>query len=140
MTLYPTSVFFLDLLVLVGATITDPAQWPGLNNLPTCVQNIFEDCSFDCSNGGGCIPCYVGCGDWTCTCNQFAAAISAASSVAATGCSNSQADIAFATSIVNGFCAQLLATPSPTGPAAPSTLAPTSVPTGTTDTSNGGMK
>jgi hypothetical protein len=95
---------------------------------------------FDCFYGGGCIPCYVGCGDWTCACNQFAAAISAASSVAATGCSTSQADIASATSIVNGFCAQLLATP--TGPTAP-TLAPTSVPTVATssgDNSGGGMK
>jgi len=130
------------LLVLVGATISDPAQWPGLNDLPNCVQNVFSGCLYDCSYGGGCIPCYVGCGDWKCACNQFAAAISAASSVAATGCSTSKADIAAATSIVNGFCGQLLATP--TGPTAP-TLAPTltSVPTasstsaGNTNTSGG---
>jgi len=122
-------ILFLRLLVLqvVGATITDPSQWPGLNDLPFCVQNVFGGCLYDCSYGGGCIPCYVGCGDWTCACNQFSSAISAASSVAATGCSTSQADIASATSILNGFCEQLLATP--TGPTAP-TLAPTPITTG----------
>lgn len=119
------AALFLRLLVLVGATIDDPAQWPGLNNLPNCVQNVFGGCLYDCSYGGGCIPCYVGCGDWTCACNQFPAAVSAASSVAASGCSTTQADIASATSILNGFCGQLLATP--TGP-----TAPTSAPTPTT--------
>lgn len=131
---FPTVVLFLHLLVLVRATVTDPSQWPGLNNLPICVQNVFSGCLYDCSYGGGCIPCYVGCGDWTCACNQFSAAISAASSVAATGCSTSQADIASATSIVNGFCGQLLA--KPTGPTAP-TSAPTASSTSTGDTSNG---
>ena len=144
----PTAVLFscLLILVLVGAKISDPSQWPGLNDLPLCVQNVFGGCLYDCSYGGGCIPCYVGCGDWTCACNQFPSAISAASSVAATGCSTTQADIMSATSIVNGFCQQLLATGAPTGPTAP-TSAPTltSVPTASStsagNTSGGnGMK
>ena len=131
MTRYPTFTLFSHLLVLVGATVTDPNQWPGLNNLPTCVQFVFQDCLPNCAYGG-CIPCDVGCLDWTCACsNQFSAAISAASSVAATGCT-SQTDIASATSIVNGFCGQLLA--SPTGPTAP-TLAPTASSTSSGDSS-----
>ena len=127
----PTAALLSCLLVFVGATISDPAQWPGLNDLPYCVQNVFSGCLYNCAYGGGCIPCYVGCGDWTCACNQFASAISAASSVAATGCSTTQSDITAATSVLNGFCGQLLAT-APTGPTAP-TQAPTvtSVPTAT---------
>jgi hypothetical protein len=130
---FPTALLFSCLLVLVRATLTDPSQWPGLNNLPNCVQNVFGGCSWDCSYGGGCIPCYVGCGTWTCACSQFAGAISAASSVAASGCSTNQANaIASATSIVNGFCSQLLATPAMTGP-----MAPSSPPTETRASSTG---
>ena len=124
---FPTAVLFLCLLALVGATFTDPYQLPGFGDLPLCVQSIFPQyCPVDCFDGG-CIPCDVGCGTWTCTCGHdfFAAAISAASSVASTGCTRSQEDaIASATSVVNGFCSQLLAraTPIATGPTEPSSL------------------
>ena len=134
MTRYTTAALFSCLVVLVGATIIDPSQWPGLNNLPICVQNVFGGCLVDCVNGGGCIPCYVGCTDWTCACDQFPAAISAASSVAATGCSTFLTDIASATSVVSGFCGQLLATP--TGPSA-LTSVPMVSSTSTGDTSGG---
>ena len=132
MTRYTATLFLCLLVPVVGTTITDPSQWPGLDDLPKCVQNIFGGCLNDCSNGGGCISCYVGCADWTCACDQFSAAISAASSVAATACSTSQPDIASATSIVNGFCGQLLATP--TGPTTPASV-PTASSTSTGDTS-----
>ena len=121
MTRYPTAALFLCLLVLVGATVDEPSEWPGLGDLPICVQNTFQNCFFGCS--GPCIPCDVGCTDWTCACNQFPAAVSAASSVvvSASGCSSVQTNIASATSIMNAFCLQLTATPSaiepgPTGP------------------------
>ena len=128
--LFPTALLFSHLLILVGATFTDPTQWPGYSNLPLCVQSVFPyiGCPVGCA--GGCIPCDIGCGTWTCACGRdyFAAAVSAASSIAATACSTNQADgIASATSIVNGFCNQLLATPTLTG--APS---PTSTATGST--------
>ena len=127
---YPTAALLSRLFLLVGATVSDPSQWPGLDNLPLCVQNVFQGCLYDCAYGG-CIPCDIGCGDWTCACGKFSGAMSAASSVAATGCT-SQTDIASATSIVNGFCGQLLA--SLTGPTAP-TLPPTASPTSSSDSS-----
>ena len=126
MTRYPTAALFLCLLVLVEATIDLPSAWPGLGDLQICVQDTFQNCFFGCS--GPCIPCDVGCTDWTCACNQLPSAISAASSVvvSASGCSSVQTNIASATSIMSAFCEQLTASPSATGP-----TGPTPAPTGT---------
>jgi hypothetical protein len=101
------------LLILAPALITDPSQWPGFSNLADCAQASIV----------GCYGCYTGvlgfgidCSTWVCACDHFSAAMSVVSSVAVSRCTDSQ-DVAEATSVWNGFCAQLSAIPTgPTGP------------------------
>lgn len=64
-----------------------------------------HDCGPDgCSTVEGAL----GCEDWVCVCEHFPAAIVALSSILSSYCT-SQQDVASATSILNGFCAQLTA-------------------------------
>lgn len=60
----------------------------------------------------------LGCGGWTCICEHFSAATVVLSSIVEGYCSSLQ-DVASATSILNGFCAQLTVTAS--GPLEPTT-------------------
>jgi len=113
------------LLILTPALITDPSQWPGFSDLAECAQASIV----------GCYGCYTGilvfgidCSTWVCACDHFSAAMSEVSSVAASSCTNSQ-DVASATSVWNGFCAQLSATP--TGPTAPTQTGTTTSPVDT---------
>jgi len=130
--------------------MTDPSNWPGMGDQRTCVQNAFDSyCVPSCAYPGypgNCIPCDVGCDTWRCACNQFTAAPAAVSSVAITACRSQMDGVASVTSILNGFCAQLLATPSlnlqtspntqgTSNPTTPTTYNPTTLTNPTTPTS-----
>jgi hypothetical protein len=110
--------------LLAPATVTDPLDWPGLDDLPYCVANSFQGCLWGCAYqdlpATGCVPCGVGCTDWTCACNDYGPAFSVLSSVASYQCSTNPTAVAEATSILNAFCLQLTATTSePSGPTLP---------------------
>jgi hypothetical protein len=113
----------------VAPQITQPADWPGIGNLRSCVEETLQGCSpyyvpggcgGYCSGCAGyCIYCVVDCTSWECACNNFQAAMDAVISSASAVCTlpGSSTDISDATSIWNAFCIQLLATP--TGPTTP---------------------
>src|ERR1700737_562919 len=99
----PNFLLFQLLLVLGAAQITDPRQWPGYGDMKSCAQNPIGGCDF-CPD----VRSTVGCPTWLCVCQHYAPAISALSSLASSSCSGVQQDIASATSILHGFCAQLV--------------------------------
>jgi hypothetical protein len=121
------------LAALCAGQVTNPAQWPGITNLPICVEDVFQGCLYDCAYNtlpsDGCVPCGVDCGDWTCACSaEYASALFVVASVASYQCSNALNFVPSATSIFSSFCEQLLASPT-LGPASPSQ-------TGTTQQAN----
>jgi hypothetical protein len=106
------------------ATITDPVDWPGITNLPTCVSSVFVGCIYDCGfnilPSEGCIACGVGCDDWSCACSaEYTPALSLVAAVASYRCSNALNFVPSATSIFSSFCEQLTASPT-FAPASPS--------------------
>lgn len=112
---YVSLLVYQAILSLGAALITDPRLWPEFENMRTCAQSSFGYCTCTTvSQAVGCLsPPW-----WPCTCEHFSAAIVAISSIASSSCSGDQQDVASATSILNGFCAQLLQPP-PTGPESP---------------------
>lgn len=112
------SLLFSALLLVVTAQITDPSNWPGFADLRACAQLGLTGARCGptgCSTVEGAIDCE----DWVCVCDHFSAAMVALSSIVASYCT-SQQDVAAATSILNGFCAQLEVTP--TAPLSPTVL------------------
>jgi hypothetical protein len=110
-----TAFVALVLLTLCAGQVTDPQQWPGIGNLPGCVDGVFQGCLYDCAYNtlpqDGCIPCGVDCGDWECACSDYGPALSVVNSVASYLCSSNLYAVPSVTSIFNTFCAQLTATP-----------------------------
>jgi hypothetical protein len=107
------------LLALCAGQLTDPASWPGLTNLPTCVQHVFN-CPYDaeafgCMNNYPtivCVPCGAGCANWDCACSaEYTSAFDFVASIATYSCSNELNFVPSATSIFSAFCAQLTASP-----------------------------
>ena len=94
--------------VLVSSALgqlTKVSDWPGIQNLRSCVTCIFQ---VGFCNGYN-VLASLGCSTWGCVCDHFPDAVNIVSSSASAGCSNTQ-DIASATSVLNGFCAQLTLT------------------------------
>ena len=82
--------------LLLGVTVTDPTQWPGWSTIRFCVESAVWSVVGD-----------IGCGDWTCVCEQSSTAAADLVSRAIGFCSSDEQDVAAATSIFNGFCSQL---------------------------------
>jgi hypothetical protein len=130
-----TFLVLLAVILLARALITDPADYPGWTDLQVCAKAAYTGC-IGCTDG---IWNVIGCSSWNCACDDFAGAMSALSSGAASACSTDPAQVTSATSIFSAFCAQLLATP--TGSSTPTTvptrvITPTTVTTGTDEKSS----
>jgi len=102
-----TLALLLTFVPFAHGQITRVGDWPGITNLRSCVTCIFQ---VGFCNGYNVLSS-LGCSTWSCVCDHFPDAMNIVSSSASVGCSNTQ-DIASATSVLNGFCAQLsLTTP-----------------------------
>lgn len=107
---------------LIAGQLTAFIQWPGFNNMRTCAQ-----LPFGCLAGCPDVYNQIGCSDVYCVCEHFSLEAPIVSSAASSYCSGNSQDIASATSIFNGFCAQLQVTVTgPQSPTATSANAPTS--------------
>src|SRR5271170_4415983 len=104
------------LLIGVAGQITDIAQWPGFDDKASCVQHILGTACTTCAR----VMNVMHCQDWNCVCGLLTPAISTASVLAQSYCTyaGSLSDVSYVTSILSGFCLQLLptstTTPSPT--------------------------
>jgi hypothetical protein len=105
---FPSLLF---VFLAVTGQITDIVSWPGFGNLNNCIQQVFGQ-GYGPGNSYD-IRYRLGCGQsWSCVCNSLNLAGPQATSLASTFCSGRTQDIAAATSVLNGFCAQLYVTPS----------------------------
>src|SRR5271169_846 len=75
--------------------ITQPADWPGIGNLRSCVEEALQPCQgYGCQgyaarlSGLYCIYCAVDCASWECACNNFQAAMGAVISSASSACTS----------------------------------------------------
>jgi hypothetical protein len=106
-------LLILHSTTLIAGQLTAFGQWPGFNSMRACAQVPFISCIF-CADD---VYDQLGCPDVYCVCGHFSLGAPIVSSVASSHCSGNSQDIASATSIFNGFCAQLQVTV--TGPQSP---------------------
>lgn len=117
------SIFTFEVMFVFAAGIlTDISQWPGWDDTRDCVKQPFSCSVYGCLNVWG----YLGCHDWNCVCGHFSEEFTMVSSAASSYCSGEQQDVASATSIFNGFCAQYSI--SITAPTAPTLITAPSAP------------
>jgi hypothetical protein len=99
--------FFL----LTSATSTDPRNFTGFAELETCAKEGLVGCAIlnqTCTQPD--LRQQLGCSNWICVCDNFASAVNTASADVASLCTSNSVQVNSATSLLTGFCEQLVAT------------------------------